>query len=458
MKRLNIYINKSIEKKYEIVSSYEYIGIKLLHIVRMYLKGERFPEGILSKEDHHAYLLQTINFITQNDNLFELVQLNAKSYFAAVSEIFLNKNVSSMLIQLNSSDNADSSRKTPHQLILSKLIQSMKKIADVRYIEFELWLFIIKISASDWMKLRPELFATDIAYSIILVLENIKRVAEGLDIRDNISQSEPKYIGPKDIEKSEVEADIVDIVPSYIKDIEPRGVDIIVLLAKGLGVDLIIISIYEYQCRFEEWIDTFLISKSWKSDSIFQWFKSLFKKIATIHEEDVSKIKAKILNVIADLVNLDSIKTREVIDAWLPNSQKDVIEKLQHKPKLQLKYLKDYIWIKETEIRENMLLLNKSPKTKEEIEQYRKYLFLHVKLLAEQESPELKEVVMKDFYPIQCLDGIKSDSYIVREALAYLKKRSEMFSQSIDIFLSLMSEITLEKLEFELYKGKSVSN
>ena len=427
-----------------------------MHIVRMYLKGERFPEGILNKDDHYSYLLQSINFITHNDNLYELIYLNAKSYFTTVSEIFLNKNISNMLIEINNSDGANNSKQTPHQVILFKLIQTVKKITNVKYIDFELCCFIIKISSSEWMSQHPELFAEEVKNSIIHVLENIKRVAEELYVHEEINKTETKYIGPKDIEKSEIESDIVEIIPFYIKEIESREIDTIISLSKGLGVDLIITCIYEQENRYEEWIDTYLSSKSWKPDSIFIWFKGLYKKSSTISEANIHIIKNKILDVIEQLVKLDSNKTREVIDSWLPNNQKDVIEKLQNNPELQLRYLSDYLNEKETEIRENMLLLNKSPKTKEEIEQYRKYLFLHIKLLAEQESTLLKEVVMKDFYPVQWLDSIKSNAPIVREALAYLKKRSEMFSESLEIFLSLMNDITYEKLEYELYHGKSV--
>ena len=63
---------------------------------------------------------------------------------------------------------------------------------------------------------------------------------------------------------------------------------------------------------------------------------------------------------------------------------------------------------------------------------------MHVQLLASQESPLLKEIVMKDYYPIQSLDKIESESIIVREAQAYLKKRAEMYSQSIDVKLKIL--------------------
>ena len=63
---------------------------------------------------------------------------------------------------------------------------------------------------------------------------------------------------------------------------------------------------------------------------------------------------------------------------------------------------------------------------------------------------------MKEYYPIQSLDKIESDSLAVKEAQAYLKKRAEMYSQSIDIFLSLIDEVTRENLESEIYLIKTV--
>lgn len=49
---------KSREEMYTITSSYEYIGLKLMHILKLFIKGERFPEGKLSKEEHYNYISQ----------------------------------------------------------------------------------------------------------------------------------------------------------------------------------------------------------------------------------------------------------------------------------------------------------------------------------------------------------------------------------------------------------------
>jgi len=163
----------------------------------------------------------------------------------------------------------------------------------------------------------------------------------------------------------------------------------------------------------------------------------------------------EILNVIKELVKADSIKTGEVIDTWLPNQQKEVVNKLESDIDLQLKYLQDFLTDRVEEIRKIVLTPSKSHEMSEEAKSYKNFLNLHIKLLAEKESPELKEVVMKDYYPIDTLDGIKDNSLIVTEARAYLKKRSEMFSESLKLFLPLMEQLSLESIELDAFGAKA---
>lgn len=113
-----------------------------------------------------------------------------------------------------------------------------------------------------------------------------------------------------------------------------------------------IISIYEIQSRFEECIDIYLHSIGCDAKNIFEWFKNLYSKSDRLGEDNIKNIRMYILDSIEDLVKVDSVKTGEVIDTWLPNSHQEVIEKLTPNPKLQLKYLQDFLKERENDIKQ----------------------------------------------------------------------------------------------------------
>jgi len=140
-----------------------------------------------------------------------------------------------------------------------------------------------------------------------------------------------------------------------------------------------------------------------------------------MEEEDIENIKSKILKVIQKLVKADSVKTGEVIDTWLPNSQIDIIDKLSSDPELQLRYLQDFLNEREEDIKKEILGTGHKSKSSLIVIDYKKLLNLHVKLLAEKKHEDLKAIVMKEYYPIDCLDDYQNtESVIVKQAIAYL--------------------------------------
>lgn len=256
----------------------------------------------------------------------------------------------------------------------------------------------------------------------------------------------------------EIESALLEVLPIYTEFIPEELVDQIIEIVKKLGIDLVRICIHEQRGDFETCIDIYLDANGCDTQGIFDWLAKLSKRKHTLREDAVQQIKDKILDVIEELVKANSIKTGEVIEMWLPNSQKDVIDKLGSNSELQLKYLRDFLSEREQEIKDSILSLNKDEKAMVDSQQYQKLLYLHVNLLAKQQSPDLKNVVMKEYYPINCLEGISGDSLIVKEAHAYLKKRSEMYSDSLKIFLGLMDQIKYDDFINEMYTGKSVSH
>lgn len=175
-------------------------------------------------------------------------------------------------------------------------------------------------------------------------------------------------------------------------------------------------------------------------------------------EEDIREVKGKILKVIAELVKTDSVRTGEVIDNWLPDSQLQVISKLSSEPELQLRYLQDFLNEREEEIRINLLSTKKEQKN-ESVTDFKQLLRLHVKLLADKDSKDLKNVVLKDYYPIDCLDEYENDeSPIVKEALAYLYKRSGNIDKSLKLFLELIQRLSYDDIKYGLLYENDVSD
>lgn len=158
--------------------------------------------------------------------------------------------------------------------------------------------------------------------------------------------------------------------------------------------------------------------------------------------------------MIKELVKAGSSQTSEVIDTWLPDSQGDIINKLSSSPELQLRYLQDYLNERESDIKDKILASGKSKRSNTDVLEYKRFLKLHVQLLADKFSPQLKHVVMKEYYPLDCLDEADDSSIIVKEAKAYLCKRSGELQQSLNIFLLLLSQLSVENVEYELWAGK----
>jgi hypothetical protein len=448
---IKYFIHKTKEEKYDIASSYEYIGLKLMHILRLFIKGERFPEGKLRKDKHVLYLTQSISFITENDKVFELIQVNARSFFTVITEIFLNKHVASMLIELNI--NKDTSRNlvfgVTHQKIIERFSDIVDALQNVDYIKYEYYYFIIKIALADCFKLYPQRLASKVYDSISYILDDTQAYIEQKKAFSNykvpLSQ---KYIGPNETNLTDLEQEILDILPFYTPHMNGDQLGKIIESSKALKIDRLRIHIYEEQKNYEECIHTYLRSEGCKTEDVFLWLKLLQRKHDLLDEDSTRRIKNEILKVIDELVMADSVRTSEVIDTWLPNQQLEIIDKLGSNKDLQLKYLKDFVSEREDEIKEAMLSTGgKRNQTRDQINDYKYFLKLHVKLLASKESSELKNVVMKEYYPVDCLDDINDNSTNFKEAQAYLCKRSGDIEKSLSIFLDLIEEIGYDEIK-----------
>lgn len=93
LEEIKEWYKKSKDEKYSITSSYQYIGLKFMHIISLFLRGERYPEGKLTLDQHEIYLTQTIEFIFENQHTFDLLNVDERSFFIMMSELYTNKTV-----------------------------------------------------------------------------------------------------------------------------------------------------------------------------------------------------------------------------------------------------------------------------------------------------------------------------------------------------------------------------
>lgn len=125
--------------------------------MKLFIRGERFPDGKIQKEKQPAYLAQSVRFITENAKSIELMQVNSRSYFMVVSEIYLNPVVANTLIEMNNSKDENGEIICPitHAMITEKLKEIVDTLNNVPFIKYEYSYFLIKVALADNYKYNP---------------------------------------------------------------------------------------------------------------------------------------------------------------------------------------------------------------------------------------------------------------------------------------------------------------
>ncbi|CAI2383783.1 unnamed protein product [Moneuplotes crassus] len=445
---------KDDESKFGIEASYEYIGIKLMYIIKLFIKGEKFPSGKLSKIQRIEFLGQSIEFLLREEESTELMRLNARTFFSVVSELFLNPFIAETLLKCNDEDNCGDDEYIPfsHPKIVDILHGHILTIQDQDFIKFEYSYFIIKIADSDYCKENAYELSAKVYSSVINILKECIKYNKKPKVKDPIKVKRIYvYSGPEGMDPEKTENEVLRVIKFYTSTMDVSELDDIIELAEQLKFDKLKIHLYEQKQDFQKCIMIFLESRRVNKKEIFNWLTKLAKKKDKKKEHNIEDLKNKISEVIEELVNIDPTSTGNIIDEWLPDKQKDVILKLGKNPKLQLQYLESYLKEREEDIIEKFAASSLQSKTSQEAVNYKNYLIQHVELLARNNDPKLIEIVKRNYYPLGCLDRVsKSSSTLVQEAKAHLKKREGMYSDSIKIFLELLKNIPHTSLEEQI--------
>ena len=305
---------------------------------------------------------------------------------------------------------------------------------------YEYSYFVIRIAASQVWIDNAKVIAIRVYFSILKVMDELIAQASAKPLPEvpEILKRKYYYTGPVGSDPNNVENDILQILHIYSPKFDESEIDELISRAYLLKFDKINVSLYEQKQEFGECIDIYLNSLRIKKDEIFKWLFKLYQRKETKKDRKIEELKVKLKTIIEDLVIRDANQTGYIIDQWLPDEQKDIINKLGKNPKLQLQYLESYLKDREDDIKEVMKASARSIQTSSEACVYRDFLQKHVELLAKGNVPKLIEIVKKEYYPVDCLKMLGDNSSIlIQEAKAHLLKRSEMFKDSLKIFLDL---------------------
>lgn len=83
--------NADKKRKHEIEQSKFYIGYRLIWVINLFLKGKKIPSGWLTEAKHKAFCYNIVDFVTQRENLEELVDFDPQAFFSALGHLFCKK-------------------------------------------------------------------------------------------------------------------------------------------------------------------------------------------------------------------------------------------------------------------------------------------------------------------------------------------------------------------------------
>ena len=328
------------------------------------------------------------------------------------------------------------------------------------YIKFEYSYFIIKIADSDFCKENAIELSSKVYNSVLNIMNECIKLAENPPSKKAMGiKSKYIYSGPEGMDLKKTENEILQVIKYYTSKMDNSELNDLVECAEQLKFDRLKIHLYEQKQDFQRCIMIYLESPRVNKGEVFTWLFNLSKKKDKKKEHRIEDLKIKISEVIEELVNVDPTKTGNIIDEWLPDKQKDVINKLSKNPKLQLQYLESYLKEREEDIIEKFAASSLQSRTSMEANNYKMYLIQHVQLLAKNNDPKLIDVVKRNYYPLGCLDRVaKNSSSLIQEARAHLKKREGMYTDSIRIFLELLKNIDDGNLEQEILSQYHMKN
>ena len=442
--------------RYLIESSYEYWGLKLMLIIKWFINGEKYPSGKLNKNICNTFLSECIEFLMRKEEAIDLIKLNSKLFFFVVSELYVNSTIVEKVLELNKT--LDQFGKVfievSHSRMIEKLFERVSQIQNDHYVLYEYSYFVVKAASSSVLKDNAKNLANRVYSCIMKVMDDLIEYVKTQTSPDFQNQANSKYhyFGPVEVDFNSMEDEISKILAFYISKVEESQVDELINRANILKFDKANILLHEIKQEFEEWVNIYLKSPRVKSEEVFKWLSKIYQRKQTKKERRIEDLKLKLKSIIEELISINPIDTGYMVDQWMEGEQKELINKLDRNPKLQLLYLESYLLERENEIIQILHDSSKSIKTSKDADFYKALLMKHIELLSKANTPKLIEVVKKEYYSVDCLKSIvESSSLMHKEAQAYLLKRAEMYENSLKIFLDLWKQVDEKSIRYGIH-------
>lgn len=245
---------KDVESRFGIEASYEYIGVKLMFIIKLFFKGEKFPSGRLDKIQKGEFLGQSIEFLMREEEATELMRLSSRTFFGVVSELYLNQGIAETLAYYNEEEKVQEGEYIPysHPKIVDILHQHILKIQDEEFIKYEYSYFIIKIADSDFCKENAYELANKVYQSVVTILQETINLKEKSKLHDPLKENR-KYIfaGPEGSDPKKTESEILRVIKFYTSKMDVSELDDIIELSEQLKFDKLKIHLYEQKQDFQ---------------------------------------------------------------------------------------------------------------------------------------------------------------------------------------------------------------
>ena len=337
-----IIINKKIEHMDEILVSKQYLGQKLLWLINLCLKGNKYPSLEPISKNLYTNLIQSIFlWLTNDEILTNLLKFDSYTFFNIYSKFYTENYLLNIIksigkeSQLSSELNVDKNLidnfelKKINEDIINKVI-CMKNIL----IEDDLNEYILKINC------KEQILSIDCFINSIKYILNFKDFQSQREQSDDYFEYHNKSLND---EKMEFYSDIINSVLENNKEkIKKDILNQILYISEKNEFPLVTIKIYELLNENIKSLDIFLSNDKVnnKEEEMFLFIDKFMSKSV---KSELQKYKIELINRIDKLVEKNVDKSLEISLKWLNDEQLKIINKIPVKDGKKLEYIDKYV-------------------------------------------------------------------------------------------------------------------
>ena len=416
----------------QIKSSKQYIGHQLFWYILKSLTGKKFPyyNENMDRDMYHKAIGKTIYWLLSDEVLNDLIFFETKSFFEIFTFILSNEE----LIEVLEDNNEDEDKKREAFEILKKKENSAYTFIDINPIDLANHL----IGESNKLGNKsPIIFL----YLCIFIVN----VSKTMNLKKDDKKEAVKFIIENYHKFKKINLDLPTITRNIIDSIDDlqfssNDYNEILAAIKTHIFDEVKLFILKKNGNYKQCLELYLNKDSElldKRESLFPFINMTLTKLKIKKGKDkevFDDFKKAVMNNIVRIAEINLDELNNLINLWYSKEKKDVINKLNDKPEIQLKYIEKLIRKINNTLKDNEgILVDEDPDWVDSL------LKLHIKLLCilnkkDEILPCLKECPL---YPIkESIDLCKK--YQAYDALIYLYKKAGYIDKALDICLKLI--------------------